>query len=217
MCAHWLRSYRLPWSVRRNSAPAVEGANLVLTQSDSPDPVTAGMPSDLYVRGHQSGPLGCHRSGAHRCPSAGVIFSSASPGCTYNSSSREVGCAVGSLANGASVSITITVVPTAPGTLTNTGAVSAAETDPAPSNNSAQVQTTVLRGCPCSIWSDSSIPVNPAVSEGLSLEVGVKFRGRTWTVISPVFASTRAAATPGLTLAISGRAQAPAGGNHLHG
>ena len=31
-------------------------------------------------------------------------------------------------------------------------------------------------GCPCSIWTPSSVPANPALTDGQPIEVGVKFR-----------------------------------------
>ena len=52
-------------------------------------------------------------------------------------------CNVGTLASGASVTITYSVTPTATGTLTNTATVAATQTDPNTSNNSSTVNTVV--------------------------------------------------------------------------
>ncbi|HEY2922810.1 MAG TPA: CARDB domain-containing protein, partial [Candidatus Binatia bacterium] len=52
-------------------------------------------------------------------------------------------CDLGTLANGAEVTVTIVVSTTALGTLTNTASVTLAETDTNPSNNIAQKQTLV--------------------------------------------------------------------------
>jgi uncharacterized repeat protein (TIGR01451 family) len=52
-------------------------------------------------------------------------------------------CAVGTLASGASATITYNVTPTTAGTLTNTATVAATQTDPNTANNTATVNTTV--------------------------------------------------------------------------
>ena len=58
---------------------------------------------------------------------------------------RTVSCALGSLANGASASVAIRVVPRDDGQFENTATVSSADTDPALANNSDTETTTVLR------------------------------------------------------------------------
>jgi uncharacterized repeat protein (TIGR01451 family) len=161
------------------SAPPVEGANLVLVQSDSPDPVYSGSPLTYSFVVTNMGPWDATGVTLTDTLPAGANFSSASAGCTYNAASHNVICEIGNLAMNASALLTVTVTPTSPGTLDNLGTVSAIETDPAPSNNSTQAQTTVLQGCPCSIWSDATIPTVPAVTDGSSIEVGVKFRANT--------------------------------------
>jgi uncharacterized repeat protein (TIGR01451 family) len=52
-------------------------------------------------------------------------------------------CNIGTLANGASATITYNVTPTTAGTLTNTATVAATQTDPNMGNNTATVNTTV--------------------------------------------------------------------------
>jgi hypothetical protein len=56
----------------------------------------------------------------------------------------------------------------------STGAVISVSDGPASgSSNSFAVEGP---GCPCSIWSDAAVPSAPAVTDGVPIEVGVKFR-----------------------------------------
>jgi len=59
------------------------------------------------------------------------------PACAFNFAGTTVSCSLGSLANGASRTVTIVVHPITIGTKTTTVQVSAAEMDPNPANNSA--------------------------------------------------------------------------------
>ncbi|MFJ8663392.1 calcium-binding protein [Streptomyces sp. NPDC093795] len=81
---------------------------------------------------------------------AGANLVSAVPsqgGCTTTPTSAT--CALGSLAPGASATVTVTAEPRATGTLTNTADVSGTPQDPTPSNNRATATTSVnnARGC----------------------------------------------------------------------
>jgi hypothetical protein len=67
----------------------------------------------------------------------------ASPGCVH--SAGEVDCALGTLASGASATVTIRVTPKARGVIVNTARVGAAAPDPNTSNNTATTETTVAR------------------------------------------------------------------------
>jgi uncharacterized repeat protein (TIGR01451 family) len=66
-------------------------------------------------------------------------FVSASPGCTYAPATRVVTCNVGSLANGANASVTITTTITGAGGgwITNTAQVTSSTADPAGANNTS--------------------------------------------------------------------------------
>jgi uncharacterized repeat protein (TIGR01451 family) len=78
---------------------------------------------------------------------AGVTFLSASSTeGTCTNASGTVTCTVGSLAAGASATITIKVMaPTKPGAITNTATVKADQPDPNTANNTASVTTTIGR------------------------------------------------------------------------
>jgi uncharacterized repeat protein (TIGR01451 family) len=71
----------------------------------------------------------------------GTTLVSSSAGCT---GTDPVTCTVGTLAAGASATITLVVtLPPTPGTVVNTAQVSTSSTDPNPANNTSSVQTTV--------------------------------------------------------------------------
>ena len=68
---------------------------------------------------------------------AGATFVSATPSQGTCSGTTTVTCSLGTLANGATASIALTVQPTGPGTLSNTATVSSAQVDSNTANNSA--------------------------------------------------------------------------------
>ena len=72
-----------------------------------------------------------------------MTFVSASAGCVR--SDGQVDCALGTLASGASATVTITVTPGARGVITNRARVGSSAPDPDRSNNTATTETTVVR------------------------------------------------------------------------
>jgi uncharacterized repeat protein (TIGR01451 family) len=68
---------------------------------------------------------------------ASVSFFSASPGCGL--AGNIVTCGLGTLLNGDSAIVTITVTTTAPGAITNTATVAGNEPDPTSANNAVSV------------------------------------------------------------------------------
>lgn len=81
---------------------------------------------------------------------AGVTLSSAAPSQgTCTTTATGASCALGSLAPGASATVTVTAEPRTTGTLTNGATVSATQPDPVASNNTATATTSVnnARGC----------------------------------------------------------------------
>jgi uncharacterized repeat protein (TIGR01451 family) len=68
---------------------------------------------------------------------AGATFVSATPSQGSCSGTTTVTCTLGTLANGASATITLIVRPTAPGPLSNTATVSSTTADPTPGNNAS--------------------------------------------------------------------------------
>jgi len=76
---------------------------------------------------------------------AGYGSTSATQGtCTLKPSKNAVACTVGTMASGASVTITLIVKPTSKGTITNmASATLTSPTDPNTTNNTATATTTV--------------------------------------------------------------------------
>jgi uncharacterized repeat protein (TIGR01451 family) len=128
-------------------------ADLSLVKTDSPDPVRVKEVLTYTLTVTNGGPDDATAVTVEDQLPAGVQFVSAtaSQG-TCTQAGGVVTCSLGSLANGASATVTIKVRPTAKGTLSNTAEVEAAEPDPNPGNNSDTETTTVNGGCkfpPC--------------------------------------------------------------------
>ena len=96
-------------------------ADLYLTKSDDPDPVTIGQDITYTLTITNNGPADSTGATVIDNLPAGVIFVSASAGCAEGAGT--VKCSLGALAVGASSTVTIVVTPTVAGNLTNTAAV----------------------------------------------------------------------------------------------
>jgi uncharacterized repeat protein (TIGR01451 family) len=119
-------------------------ADLAVSITDNPDPVAVGSALVYTVIVTNNGPSGA----------TGVVLTDTLPGTatfgsflvSQGSASQSAGVVtanLGDLAKGATASLTITVTPTVTGTITDSAGVTANETDPTTSNNSASVQTLV--------------------------------------------------------------------------
>ncbi len=115
----------------------VPATDLALTKQATPDPVLAGtaLVYTLTVLNH--GPSDATSVVVTDTLPANVTFASASAGCLETGG--VVTCAIGDVANGASVSVQIivTVALDFEGVLTNTAIVGSANADPIPGNNTA--------------------------------------------------------------------------------
>ncbi len=116
-----------------------------LTLIDSPDPVQVGGQLTYLLAVTNTGPLAATGIIVSNIlpPSATYVSALSSQGSCVNNSGT-VRCDLGSLAGGATATITITVTPTAVGNITNRATVARAEADPNSANNSAEAVTTVL-------------------------------------------------------------------------
>ena len=117
-------------------------AELLLTKSDSPDPigVLSTLTYSMTVRNNGPGPA-TNVTLTDNLP-ASVTFISASPGCT--NVALVVTCSMGTIASGGTSTVTIQVMTTTIGLITNNATVTAAEPDPIPGNNSTSATTNVL-------------------------------------------------------------------------
>jgi len=119
-------------------------ADLSITKTDSPDPVRVGQQLTYAVTIDNAGLSPATDVSVSDTLPAGVTFDSATPSQgSCSEASGTVTCSLGTVANGAGASVSITVTPQAAGSITNTATVSSAVTDPSPADNSASAVTTV--------------------------------------------------------------------------
>ncbi|TMA90900.1 MAG: DUF11 domain-containing protein [Deltaproteobacteria bacterium] len=118
-------------------------ADVSVTKSDTPDPVTVGTNVTYTMTITNNGPdIATDVELTDTLPGA-VTLVSATPSAGSCTGTSIIVCDLGSLANGASATVIIVVGTTAIGTLTNTASVSLAETDTNPSNNVEREHTVV--------------------------------------------------------------------------
>ncbi len=126
----------------------VQNADLGVTKTDSPDPVTEGGNVTYTIVVTNNGPGDATNVTLTDTLDELVAFVSATPSLgTCSESTGTVTCAIGSLANGATATVTVVVTTpdvAEPMQITNTVTVSGTETDPVGSNDSATEQTTVV-------------------------------------------------------------------------
>ncbi len=117
-------------------------ANLLVTKTDSPDPVVIGNPLTYTVRVTNTGPSPATGVFLTDTLPSGVTFVAATPGCTF--SSGTLTCALGTLNAGDGALITLTVTaPATPAVITNTVTAQASPFDPNLANNTANAPTVV--------------------------------------------------------------------------
>jgi len=125
---------------------ALATADLSITKTPAPGPYGTGLPLTYTLVVTNNGP---------NAASAVTVTDTLPPGTTLQSSTPAgscsgttvVTCNAGTLANGATATFTLTILlPTTPGSITNTAVVSAAATnpDPNPGNNTATSTITVI-------------------------------------------------------------------------
>ncbi len=143
---HLTKSTNATISRNRGKATIIgdEGADLSLKKSVSPDPAMVGklLAYTLVVR--NDGPGRATGVKVTDNLSSGFSYISANPsagGCSEGGGT--VTCKIPELGKEATTSVTIMVIPTTAGTLTNTARVTGNEGDPNPGNNTATARITV--------------------------------------------------------------------------
>ena len=124
--------------------PVTQHADLSITKADSPDPVFETQQLSYTVTVRNNGPDGATGVTVTDPLPGGVFFVSAAASQGGCSGTATVTCFLGNLANGASATVTIIVIPAAPGALSITASVTGSPSDPDPTNNAASSTTTVL-------------------------------------------------------------------------
>ncbi|MDO8417891.1 MAG: CARDB domain-containing protein [Agitococcus sp.] len=135
--------------------------DIVVNQSDSPDPIAAGGLLTYTIAVTNNGPD----------DATGVVLTDTIPvGTTFVSSTTTKGscagnpaitCTIGALANGETATVTIRIIPTTIGTLTNTATTTRNEPDSNVANNADTDVTTVQVGTDLSVTkTDSADPVS---------------------------------------------------------
>ena len=121
-------------------------ADLSVTTSDSPDPVSKGAPltySIVVMNNGSSSAAGVQLTDS--LPANVQFVSAAATAGSCAQTGSTVACSLGTLSSGVSVSVTIIVTPKKLGTLTNTAQVGSLTPDPNPANNMDTEQTVVSR------------------------------------------------------------------------
>ena len=121
-----------------------QAADLAIQKADSPDPAHVGQNLTYTITVTNNGPNAATGVTVTDTMPKNAGFASASPGCTAKPSKSAVTCDLGTVAAGATRTVTIVVKPTSKGTVTNKASVSATSPlDPNTANNSATATTTV--------------------------------------------------------------------------
>jgi uncharacterized repeat protein (TIGR01451 family) len=120
-------------------------ADLAVTKSDSPDPVSKGAQLTYSIVVTNNGPGSAANVQLTDSLPANVQFvSAASTAGSCTQSGSTVACSLGSMNNSASVTVTIIVSPKKAGTLTNTAQVNSISPEPNTANNTDTEQTMVV-------------------------------------------------------------------------
>ncbi len=118
-------------------------ANLSITKTDAPDPVLLGQNLTYTITVNNAGPNSAYGVTVADTLPAGVTFVSSTPSQGTCSGTSTVTCPLGTLANGASATVTIVVTPTTTGSKSNTATVTSTTADPNTANNSSTATTAV--------------------------------------------------------------------------
>jgi Domain of unknown function DUF11 len=141
-----------------NTAPT---ADLALTLTAAPEPVAVGGIITYTITVKNNGPSNATNVVATNTLPAGVSFVGATSSVgSIAQSGTTVTATLGALASGVTDTITITVVTTAVGSLTDTASLALTENDPALANNTASVVSTVVQGVDLVVTTS----VSPAVT-----------------------------------------------------
>ena len=123
-----------------------ETADLSVTVSDAPDPVSVGGLLTYTVDIANAGPSLAAAATLTDTLPAGLTYHSATPSQGSCSGTTTVVCALGDVPSGSTVQVTISVTTTEAGGPSNTVTVGSTTIDPDPNSNTATTSTTVGNG-----------------------------------------------------------------------
>jgi uncharacterized repeat protein (TIGR01451 family) len=158
--------YHYVWPVRSGQTGSLGNLDISVIVSDAPDPVSVGNALTYTITLKDNGPdTATSVTLTDTLPSSATYVSATSTQGSCSRSGDTITCAIDTLANGASATITIVVTPTTAGAITNTVDVTCNETDSNTANNTATATTTVNDSqVGCSTWSDVIAKYNSYVS-----------------------------------------------------
>lgn len=147
----------------------------------APSASSTGVNTSTTISVKNNGPNGASSVSLIATTNSDAIFVSATPSQGSCSGGPDVRCNLADLASGATATVAFVVVPTSPGTLTNTATVEGTSADPSDANNVASSTTTVTGS------GYSPVPVLSAFTPQSSLAGAPSF---TLTVNGSNFATT---------------------------
>ncbi|MFL6211598.1 MAG: PQQ-dependent sugar dehydrogenase [Pyrinomonadaceae bacterium] len=151
-------------------------ADLEVTNSDSPDPITTGTNLTYRLVVTNNGPAAATNVSLTDTLPANVNFVSTTPSQGSCSGTTTINCALGSLAVNASATVNLVVQPQVAGTLSDTASVNGTESDPVSGNNSATTTTTVQALASGPTLTDPNLAVRTVVA-GLNQPIMMAFIG----------------------------------------
>lgn len=130
--------------------PLASTADLAITKTDNPDPILTGMNVFYTLTVTNNGPSAATDvTVVDNLPPTGSVIKNVIPSQgTYSSVGDIITCNLGSLASGATATVTIVIKRNAAGTVTNNTTVSANELDSNATDNSVSEETTFSASCP---------------------------------------------------------------------
>jgi uncharacterized delta-60 repeat protein/uncharacterized repeat protein (TIGR01451 family) len=178
------------WSLNLTTTDSLApAADICITASDSPDPITIGGDLTYVYSITNFGPS----------TATGVVFTNILPAgvqyissvhstggsSTYNPANNTLDCNVGTLASGAGMTITVVVRPNVAGTITSIATIRGTQPDVNPGNNTAAVKTTVTDVPLVATRQGNNVILSwPATANGFILQSCNTFPP-TWTDIGP--------------------------------
>jgi large repetitive protein len=164
-----------PADNRSSTDVRVLDADVSLTKTDRPDPVTVGGTLVYTLTVANAGPSPAAEVRVNDTLPASVVFRTAEPSKGTCTGGRAVECSLGTLAPGARATVRITVTPEKGGRLTNTATATSATHDPDESNNNASA-TTIVTSADLAVALEAE-PTSPSVGDPVTVTVDVSNKG----------------------------------------